>query len=68
LFWYPTVTAGQNDYIRPGVKIESGAKSAIDPHEATSVVPYISEELPGLGLRAEHVTTVVPSEPSGTRF
>jgi hypothetical protein len=59
LFWYPTVTAGQNDYIRPAVKIESGAKSAIDPHEATSVVPYISEELPGLGLRAEHVTTVV---------
>lgn len=25
LFWYPTVTAGRDEYIRPAVKIESGA-------------------------------------------
>ena len=41
------------------MKIESGAKSALDPHEDLSIVPYVSEEVPQLGLRAEHVTTVV---------
>jgi hypothetical protein len=41
------------------VKIESGAKSALDPHEGLSIVPYVSDEVPQLALRAEHVTTVV---------
>jgi len=59
LFWYPTVTAGQGDYIRPAVKIESGAKSALDPHEDRTIAPYISDEVSGLAPRAEHVTTVV---------
>src|SRR5437667_3880512 len=27
LFWYPSVTTGRDSYIRPAVKIESGAKS-----------------------------------------
>jgi hypothetical protein len=40
------------------VKIETGAKSALDPHEKMSIVPYVSDELPRLALRAEHVTTV----------
>jgi hypothetical protein len=35
LFWYPAVTGGRDDYLRPAVKIESGAKSALDPHEET---------------------------------
>ncbi len=59
LFWYPTVTTRRDDYIRPAVKIESGAKSALDPHEELSIVPYISDEVPRLALRAEHITTVV---------
>lgn len=59
LLWYPSVTTGQDDYVRPAVKIESGAKSALDPHDELRIVPYISEEVPGLELRAAHVTTVV---------
>lgn len=59
LFWYPTVTTGHGDYIRPAVKIESGAKSALDPHEEMSIVPFISDEVPQLALSAQHVTTVV---------
>jgi Nucleotidyl transferase AbiEii toxin, Type IV TA system len=59
LFWYPSATAGRDSYIRPAVKIESGAKSALDPHEDLSIVPYVSEEVPQLALRAGHVTTVV---------
>jgi hypothetical protein len=38
---------------------ESGAKSALDPHEELSIVPYISEEVPRLRLAAAGVTTVV---------
>jgi hypothetical protein len=59
LFWYPTVNAGRDEYIRPAVKIESGAKSALDSHEDLSIIPYVSEEVPQLAIRAEHVTTVV---------
>jgi Nucleotidyl transferase AbiEii toxin, Type IV TA system len=58
LFWYPTATTARDEYIRPAVKLESGAKSALDPHEEMSIVPYISDEVPRLALRAEHVTTV----------
>src|ERR1019366_3856367 len=58
LFWYPAVTAGRDEYIRPAVKIESGAKSALDPHENLTIVPYVSDEVPRLAIRAEHVTTV----------
>jgi hypothetical protein len=59
LFWYPTVTTGRDDYIRPAVKIESGAKSALDPHEAKSIVPYVADDVPRLALRAHGVTTVI---------
>ena len=59
LFWYPAVTTGRDDYVRPAVKIESGAKSALDPNEGLTIVPYISDEVPRLRLSAEHVTTVV---------
>jgi len=59
LFWYPAVTTDRGDYIRPAVKIESGAKSALDPHEDLNIAPYISDEVPRLALGATHVTTVV---------
>jgi hypothetical protein len=52
------VTTARDDYIRPAVKIESGAKSALDPHEEMSIVPYISDDVPRLGLIAHGVTTV----------
>jgi len=38
LLSYPAVTE-RIDYIRSAVKIESGAKSALDPHVAASVAP-----------------------------
>ena len=40
LFWYPAVTAAPEDYIRSAVKIEAGAKSALDPNVLTDVRPY----------------------------
>ena len=46
LLWYPTATAEGNAYIRRAIKIESGAKSAIDPHAPVTVTPYIADDLP----------------------
>lgn len=60
LFWYPAVTARPGDYIRSAVKIESGAKSALDPHVAATVTPYVAQDLPDLALAAANVTTVKP--------
>ena len=44
LFWYPTVTAAGNEYIRRAIKIESGAKSALDPHSPLIVKPYVGND------------------------
>lgn len=61
LFWYPAVTARSNDdYIRSAVKIESGAKSALEPHVAATVAPYVAHELPDMDLAVGGVTTVKP--------
>lgn len=58
LLWYPSATARTDDYIRSAVKIEAGAKSALDPHTAASVTPYIAADIPQLDLRIGNVTTV----------
>jgi len=60
LFWYPAVTATTGDYIRSAVKIEAGAKSALDPHVAAFVTPYVTEDLPELDLAVTNVITVKP--------
>jgi len=60
LFWYPTVTAAPGDYIRSAVKIEAGAKSALDPHVAATVIPYVADDLPDLDMTVHNVTTVKP--------
>ena len=60
LFWYPAVTARPGDYIRSAVKIESGARSAIDPNTAAIVRPYVADDLPDLDLAVANVTTVKP--------
>lgn len=60
LFWYPAVTATTDDYIRSAVKIEAGAKSALDPHVAAYVTPYVTEDLPDLDLTVTNIITVKP--------
>ncbi len=57
LFWYPAATA-RDDYIRSAVKIEGGAKSAIDPNLITAVKPYAADDLPDIDLTVEGITTV----------
>ena len=58
LLWYPSVTAPAGGYVRPAVKIESGAKSALDPNHVTIVRPYVSEDVPGLDLAVGNIVTV----------
>ena len=60
LFWYPAVTAAPDDYIQSAVKIEAGAKSALDPNVPTNVRPYAAEELPDIRLEVTGITTVEP--------
>lgn len=58
LLWYPSVTEASDGYIRKAVKIESGAKSALDPHEKHTVTPYLAADLPELDLTVADVTIV----------
>ncbi|MEN5166733.1 nucleotidyl transferase AbiEii/AbiGii toxin family protein [Achromobacter kerstersii] len=60
LFWYPSVTAASDDYVRAAVKIEAGAKSALDPHVVATVTCYAAEDLPGLDMAVNNITTVTP--------
>ena len=60
LFWYPAVTGSGSGYIRSAVKIEAGAKSALDPHVAVPVRPYVADDLPSLDLTVNNVITVKP--------
>lgn len=58
LLWYPSVTAASDGYIRKAVKIESGAKSALDPHASHVIAPYLADDLPDLDLTVGNVTIV----------
>ena len=59
LLWYPAVTTGPRDYVRPAVKIESGAKSAVDPNVLATLTPYVADDVPNLDLRVANITTVL---------
>lgn len=59
LVWYPAATP-QSAYVRAAVKIESGAKSALDPNSAVPIKPYVDDDLPALDLTVPAVRTVDP--------
>ena len=58
LVWYPEIEPRDETYVRPAVLIESGAKSALDPHHSVSIRPYISEDAADLDLAVDGVTTI----------
>ncbi len=47
-----------HDYISPTVKIEGGAKSALDPHQSTIIRPYIAEEMLDRNFDVTNVITI----------
>jgi hypothetical protein len=58
LMHYPSVSVGVNDYVKPTIKIEAGAKSALDPHCLASIRPYISGDIPATNLIVQEVVTI----------
>ena len=53
-------TDGTTDYVLPRVKIEGGARSALDPHAARSVRPFISGDRPEWQFEITGITTIEP--------
>ncbi|WP_282610879.1 nucleotidyl transferase AbiEii/AbiGii toxin family protein [Pelagibius sp. Alg239-R121] len=54
---YPTATP-TDTYISKAVKIESGAKSALDPHSVRSLRPYLEDDAPGIDLSVNNIKIV----------
>jgi hypothetical protein len=44
LLWYPEVEPRDGAYVRPAIRLESGAKSALDPNRPITTTPYVAEE------------------------
>ena len=60
LIHYPSVVE-KSDYVTSSVKIESGAKSALDPHEDKIITPYLAADVPeGETLAVAAVKTIDP--------
>lgn len=57
LIGYPSVTP-TDVYIGKSVKIESGAKSALDPNSVRTIRPYVDADVPGFDLAVPGITVV----------
>lgn len=58
---YPSLEAsGKDDYIESKVKIEAGAKSALDPSKLITITPYIGQEFIGGNLSVPNVNCIAP--------
>lgn len=57
LLVYPSVTP-TDAYIAKSVKIESGAKSALDPNSLRTITPYVDGDVPGFDLAVPGITVV----------
>jgi hypothetical protein len=58
LLWYPEVEPRDGAYVRPAIRLESGAKSALDPNGPITITPYVAEEAAGIDLTVADVTTI----------
>lgn len=59
--WYPEVEPRDGAYVPPAVRIESGAKSALDPNRPALIRPYIADDARDLDLSVPDVTTIEAS-------
>jgi hypothetical protein len=60
LVWYPEVEVRDDTYVRPAVRIECGAKSALDPHRFMTIRPYIADEASTFDFAVSGVMTIDP--------
>ena len=54
---YPSVDV---TYVTPRVRIEAGARSALEPNLKRSVVPYVADDLPDWSLSVADVNAISP--------
>ena len=58
---YPTLfPSGDVTYVAPRVKIEAGARSALDPSQHCTVTPYIADELPDWSFTVAGIRVIAP--------
>ena len=58
---YPTLyPSGDMSYVSPRVRIEAGARSALDPNLACTVSPYIASELPDWSFAVDDIRVIAP--------
>lgn len=55
---YPKVEPRDETYVRPAVRIEFGAKSALGPHRPVTIRPYIADDAADLNLAVGGLTTI----------
>ena len=61
LIEYPTLyPSGAVTYVAPRVKIEAGARSALDPNSTCTVTPYIADELPDRPFNVGGIRVIAP--------
>ena len=53
--------------MQPSVRIESGAKSALDPNVVVTVEPYVAGDVPGLDLIVPDIRTIEPKRTFGDK-
>ena len=58
LIWYPRVDENDTGYVQAAVKIESGAKSALDPNNPQTISPYIADDVTDMDLAVPDVRTI----------
>jgi hypothetical protein len=61
LIHYPSAVE-KSDYVVPSVKIESGAKSALDPHSNKTVTPYLAPDVADGDTLAVNSVMTIDSE------
>ena len=58
---YPTLYPLRDvAYVAPRIRLEAGARSALDPSLTCSVTPYIAHELADWSLKVTHVRAIAP--------
>ena len=58
---YPTLyPSGGISYVAPRVRIEAGARSALDPNLTCTVTPYVADELPDWSFAVDNIRVIAP--------
>ena len=61
LIEYPTLyPSGDISYVSPRVRIEAGARSALDPSLTRTVSPYVADELPDWSFSVDDIRVIAP--------